>query len=45
VIGQRPGDERRPQIDGDGRKPDHEDAEQDAVRRVQQTCSHVGAQT
>ena len=23
VIGQRAGDERRPQIDGDGREPDH----------------------
>lgn len=44
VIGQRAGDERRPQIDGDGREPDHRDAEKDAVRCVKQTRADVAAE-
>ena len=34
VIGQGPCDERRSQIDGDGGKPDHHNAEEDTMRRV-----------
>lgn len=37
--------ERRAQINGDGCEPDHRDAEEDAVRRVEQARSHVGAET
>lgn len=35
MIGQRAGDESRAEVDSDGRKPNHCDAEKDAMRGVQ----------
>ena len=41
IVGQGARYERRPQVDGYGREPDHWDAEQDAVRRVQKLRPQV----
>ena len=43
VISQRPRDKSGTQIDSDGREPNHENPEQNAMWRIQQTRSHVSA--
>lgn len=45
VVGQSARNERRAQIDGDGREPNHGDAKEDAVRGIQQPCSDIGTET
>ena len=45
VVGQRPRNEGRAEINGDGREPNHGDAEEDAMRSVEQPGAHVGAES
>ena len=41
MISQRPCDEGRSQVDGNGREPDHNDSEENTRRGVQQPGAHV----